>query len=172
MVASVLETIKTKFQRQYLTNGLYLITQYSFSPVITTKFQSPIIAAGVFSSACNSLHLLWHQRLGHPSPVVFKYLKLPALSHYLPSNVCDVCHLSKQRTYSFSHRQTERLDKFALLHVDIWVPYKQKSLTSASYFVTVVDDYSHFTWTYLTEFKNKATKLLDHHIKNLRNSCG
>lgn len=36
----------------------------------------------------------------------------------------------------------------------------------------MVDDHSHFTWTYLIEFKSQAFKLLEHHIKYLQTQFG
>lgn len=127
-----------------MANGLYLITKDSLSSAIKDKFQHPTIVASVSSSDCTS-HILLHWQLRHPSLTIFKYLKLLELSHYIPFNVCDVFHLSKQRRDSFPSCNTEMFAKFELLHVDIWGLYKYMSLTSASYFLTVVDYHSCFT---------------------------
>lgn len=42
---------------------------------------------------------------------------------------------------------------FNLIHVDLWGLYRTKAITCASYFLTMVDDYSRVTWTHL--FSNK-----------------
>lgn len=131
----------------FMINGLYLITKDSFSPVIKAKFQSSVIAAGVTSTVHVSSHLLWHQRLGHPSSISFSHLQIPELSSSSTEDICDVCHLSRQRRENFPSHTMKRLDKFELLHIDIWGPYKHKSLTGASYFLTIVDDHSRFTLT-------------------------
>lgn len=91
----------------FMAIGLYLITKDSFSSTIKAKFLYPSIAAGVTSSGLPSSHLLWHPRLGHPSPVLFKYLEIPELSSYSLPVVCDVCHFSKQRQDSFPSLQAK-----------------------------------------------------------------
>lgn len=151
----------------FMVNGLYLIMKDSFSSVIKARFQSYVFAAGVTSPIHVSSHLLWHWRLGHPSSVFSSHLQIPKLLSSSTDDICDVGHLSKQRRENFPSHSMKRLDKFELLHVDIWGPYKHKSLAGASYFLTIVDGHLHFIWTYLMEFKSQASKLLEHHIKFL-----
>lgn len=49
---------------------------------------------------------------------------------------------------------------FELILVDIWGPYRQPSLTGASYFLTIVDDFSRSTWTFLMKLKSQAVSFL------------
>jgi len=37
---------------------------------------------------------------------------------------------------------------FDLIHVDIWGPYFVPSFEGHGYFLTIVDDFSRFTWIY------------------------
>lgn len=47
-----------------------------------------------------------------------------------------------------------------MIHCDIWGPFSTKSLTSAQYFLTIVDDFSRCTWVYLLQHKSQARQYL------------
>ena len=49
---------------------------------------------------------------------------------------------------------------FGLIHCDIWGRYKHSSLFGAHYFLTIVDDYTHFTWIFLMKHKDEAQPLI------------
>ncbi|GJT72711.1 putative RNA-directed DNA polymerase [Tanacetum coccineum] len=49
---------------------------------------------------------------------------------------------------------------FDLIHCDIWGKYRTPSLTRASYFLTIVDDFSRATWVYLLKQKHEASMCL------------
>ena len=68
---------------------------------------------------------------------------------------------------------------FDLIHCDIWGHYKYSSLSGAHYFLTIIDDYTHFTWIFLMKHKDEAQPLIkrffnyvstefESHIKNFR----
>lgn len=47
---------------------------------------------------------------------------------------------------------------FYLIHVDVWGPYHTVTHQGMHYFLTIVDDYSRFTWIYLLHTKSEATQ--------------
>ena len=51
---------------------------------------------------------------------------------------------------------------FNLIHCDIWGRYKYSSLSGAHYFLTIVDDYTQFTWIFLMKHKDEAQPLIKH----------
>ena len=72
---------------------------------------------------------------------------------------------------------------FYLIHCDIWGRYKYSSLSSAHYFLTIVDDYTRFTWIFLMKHKDEAQPLIkrffsyvstqfESHIKKFRSDNG
>jgi transposase InsO family protein len=54
---------------------------------------------------------------------------------------------------------------FELLHVDIWGPIGTQSIHGYSYFLTIVDDYSRFTWLCLLHNKSETRSKLVTFIK-------
>lgn len=49
---------------------------------------------------------------------------------------------------------------FELIHCDIWGPYKIKTHAACAYFLTIVDDYSKSTRTFLFQSKDQVPQLL------------
>ena len=98
---------------------------------------------------------LWHNRLGHLSN---KHLDaLRDQLHYLekfPSNEpCCICPLAKQMQLPFVSHNNRSSSAFDMIHCDIWSPFHLNSHTSHRFFLTLVDDYSRFTWVFLLKTK-------------------
>jgi len=75
-------------------------------------------------------------------------------------DACDVCALSKQCRLPFSASSISSIRPFELIHCDIWGPYKFSSPFGAKYFLTIVDDYSRFTWVLFMHHKHETQNLL------------
>ncbi|GAA0165898.1 hypothetical protein LIER_21182 [Lithospermum erythrorhizon] len=101
-------------------NGLYILDPSSLSFHVNSTNKMPgIDVKQAKSSFVNSLvtgfdSTLWHQRLGHPS---------------------DISRLPFPSSTSFSAQ---------VFHLDLWGPYKTKTMSGAAYFLTIVDDCSRF----------------------------
>lgn len=66
------------------------------------------------------------------------------------TKTCPLCPAAKQTMlpfpkYSSSHAQS----LFFLLHLDVWGPYQTSTNQGCKYFLTLVDDSSKATWTFL-----------------------
>ncbi|WVY95772.1 hypothetical protein V8G54_027923 [Vigna mungo] len=90
---------------------------------------------------------LWHARLGHLS-----HDRLQLLQHkhgYINTddnnNFCDACHRAKQKKLPYTASTSTSLSSFELLHIDIWGP-TTASMNGYKYLLTIVDDYSRYTW--------------------------
>jgi len=102
---------------------------------------------------------LWHVRLGHvPCSVMkkFDFIKFAHNSDF----VCDVCPKAKQTRLPFplSHIHSKKI--FDMIHVDTWGPYKSSTYDGFRYFLTVDDDYSRGTWTFLMASKSNVFPIL------------
>lgn len=67
--------------------------------------------------------------------------------------VCDSCYLAKQCKLPFSTSNTKFFKPFDLIHMDIWGPLSICSIQSHHSFLTIVDDYSRYTWLHLMKSK-------------------
>lgn len=104
---------------------------------------------------------LWHQRLSHLSPSRLQFMSKNLLDFPFHLNKdCDVCPLAKQTRKPFGISSIKTTKPFSLIHCDIWGPHKIASLSCARYFLTVVDDYSRFTWLFLMNHKSETQNLL------------
>jgi hypothetical protein len=104
---------------------------------------------------------LWHNRLGHTSPSWLHFIAKFFLKISIQSNtICSICPLAKQSHLPFNPSVISSTKPFAMIHYDIWGPYRHPSLSGAHYFLTVVDDFTRFTWIFLMKHKNEAQSLL------------
>ncbi|CAM8877096.1 unnamed protein product [Rhodiola kirilowii] len=114
----------------------------------------------------NSLTFLWHKRLGHvPFRKLLSSFKsfIPALNsvHCNSDDLhCDVCPQSRQCRLPFNNSCSVSAEIFDLLHADIWGPYRVPTMTDAKYFLTLVEDKSKCTWTYLMARKTEAADIM------------
>ena len=53
---------------------------------------------------------------------------------------------------------------FDLIHVDVWEPYSSSSIHVHKYFLTIVDDYSRYTWVFPLKQKSKVVKILENFV--------
>ncbi|KAL2232264.1 UNVERIFIED_CONTAM: Retrovirus-related Pol polyprotein from transposon RE1 [Sesamum indicum] len=103
---------------------------------------------------------LWHQRLGHCSRDVMKHIDSLHIPAPHKDHICSICPLAKQTRLPFSISNSCTHSCFDLIHVDIWGPYKQATLSGAHYMLTIVDDFSRATWTYLLNHKSQTLHTL------------
>lgn len=119
---------------------------------------------------CNKLGFLnlTHARLGHASVSKMKHLdfcKCKDLKEYF----CDICCVAKHHKLPFTASKSIAEKVFDLLHVDLWGPYRTKALTGATYFLTIVDDFSRATWTHLLSNKEQVKEILNGFLCHVEN---
>ena len=76
--------------------------------------------------------------------------------------MCDTCHRAKQKKLPFNLGSSLTSHCFELLHMDIWGPCSASSMYGHKYFLTIVDDFSRFTW--LIPMVTKSETII--HIEN------
>ena len=102
---------------------------------------------------------LWHKRLGHPCMQVTKLVagvNFRASKNKLNKN-CEVCQKAKQSRDKFPVSEHKASAIFELVHCDLWGPYRTISSCGASYFLTIVDDFSHAVCIYLLIDKKEVS---------------
>nr|KYP36109.1 Retrovirus-related Pol polyprotein from transposon TNT 1-94 [Cajanus cajan] len=109
---------------------------------------------------------LWHFRLGHLSSNRLNVLnqQFPFISKH-SNEVCDVCHFAKQKKLSYSPSSSRVSKIFDLIHMDIWGPFSKASIHGHKYFLTILDDFSRYTWVVLLKSKSEVKT----HVHNFIN---
>ncbi|GJW15449.1 retrotransposon protein, putative, ty1-copia subclass [Tanacetum coccineum] len=129
---------------------------------------------------------LWYCRLAHISKKHIKKLQHDGLlkSTDDESFYQYVFYLSGKMTRKpFPHHTKREIDLLGLIHTDVCGPLRHVSRQGASYFLTFMDDYSHYGYVYLLKhkhevfetfkvFKNEVENQLEKTIKALRSDRG
>lgn len=103
---------------------------------------------------------LWHLRMGH-MPFNKMYLVNSVFDKKVGNEiVCQVCHKAKQTRKPFPDSFARSETIFGLLHIDTWGPFKTKTHDGFSYFLTIVDDLSRHTWTFLMKNKDDVVPII------------
>jgi hypothetical protein len=87
-------------------------------------------------------------------------------------SVCDACHRAKQRRLPFPVSKSNSSRCFDLIHVDIWGPLSIPTFEGYRYFLTIVDDYTRFTWIRLMKYKADVKVLLPSFINTFEKQFG
>nr|KYP62834.1 Retrovirus-related Pol polyprotein from transposon TNT 1-94 [Cajanus cajan] len=116
--------------------------------------------------SCNSAivdYQVWHRRLGHPnSNVLHDMLKSSFLGNKHTPSLNDIhfdcipCKLGKSKILPFPTHQSHVTQPFDIIHSDVWGIAPVTSHAYYKYFVTFIDDYSHFTWVYFLCSKDEV----------------
>ena len=92
---------------------------------------------------------LWHARLGHPSSTTLRQI-LRGFSfscNKTEAHTCEACRLGKHVRLPFSASSTVASYPFELIHSDVWTsPIPSNS--GFVYYLVILDDFSHFVWTF------------------------
>ncbi|CAH9138233.1 unnamed protein product, partial [Cuscuta epithymum] len=132
-------------------NGVYEICFGRNSSKMSLNNYSSCHTALVASNKAD-VHL-FHARLGHSSLSKLKYVQNNNDFNKVSDLECEACILAKQHKQPFVVSKSLTEKPFELVHIDLWGPYRFKSVTGASYFLTILDDHSRVTWTTLLKDK-------------------
>ena len=133
---------------------------------------------------------LWHQRFGHLGERNLSKLKKDGLVHNFQYDVakklklCESCVAGKIHRSPFPKTGHERATELlGLVHSDVCGRIGSPSLGGAEYFVTFVDDKSHYVWIYpikhkhevfqkFMEWKSYVENATNHKVKKFRTDNG
>ena len=91
--------------------------------------------------------VLWHAKLGHPSPLVLKkVLNTLHFSFNVHSlDFCDSCKLGKVHRLPFQRAEITAKSPLELVYSDVWVPAPMLSGDGYRYYVVFIDAYTRYT---------------------------
>jgi histone deacetylase 1/2 len=103
---------------------------------------------------------LWHRRLGHPGRDAASHLaKDFSIRCNKDTMVCHACQLGKHVRLPFSRSKTICVVPFQLLHCDLWTS-PVASNSGYKFYLVIVDDFSHYMWTFPLRRKSDTCDLL------------
>jgi hypothetical protein len=115
-------------------------------------------------SVINNNYKIWHERLGHISKQKFIQLKthkmIDDINHLKlikpTDNICEACIYGKQSRLPFAKAKVKNHEKRPLfiIHTDVCGPIKPSTVDGKNYFVTFIDDFTHYTVVYLITYKS------------------
>lgn len=124
------------------------------------------------NKTCYTLSL-FHDRLAHSSLPKLKHLT--SCTHFDSANfLCKTCQKAKLYGQSFSWSEYMSDIAFKLIRLNMWGPYHVPTRIREHYFLTIIDDFSRRTWTYLLKFKSRVSRVLENfliYVQNHFNTC-
>lgn len=117
----------------------------------------------------NEMYSEWHRKLGHISLPYLKKLSkmcdgLPADINLCEDILCDICLKAKQVRLPFNTSREKANRPLKLIHSDICGPIEVLTHDSKKYFLTVIDDFTHFCKVYLLSNKSEVFMFLKEYI--------
>jgi hypothetical protein len=71
----------------------------------------------------------------------------------LSTFTCNPCALSKSKHKVLKPVESKSTDAFESIHTDIYGPFRNESSVSSKYLLTIIDDFSCFSWVFFVKRK-------------------
>lgn len=151
-------------EKAKIKRGKLCINGYSDGSLFLVQFKIEESTDSAYVTK-QSLGELWHQRMGHLNHGGMRILGLP-LSH----EKCEICMKAKGTRNSFIPATQPRSRRIGeLIHCDIGGPITPETLNGERYYVTIIDDYSHFVEVYPLKQKSDAKEHIIKYINRMKN---
>src|SRR6185312_4480952 len=99
----------------------------------------------------------WHRRLGHPGRDILAQLSrstdVPCI-RAPAEHLCHACQLGRHVRLLFSS-SSHAAHAFDLIHCDLWTS-PVLSMSGYKYYLVIVDDFSHYSWTFPLRAKSET----------------
>jgi histone deacetylase 1/2 len=128
-------------------------------------------ASALLASSSSSL---WHQRLGHPGPEALSKLTHSATikcTTSTPDGLCHACQLGRHTRLPFHVSSSCTSHMFQLLHCDLWT-LPITSVSGHKYYLVILDDYSHYLWTFPLRLKSDTFSTLSNFFTYVHTQFG
>jgi len=112
---------------------------------------------------------LWYKRLGHISRErMEKLIKNEIFSDldFMDLNICVYCTKGKQTKHT-KKGTTGSTRLLEIVHTDICGPFDVNSFENERYFITYIDDYSHYSCVLLLHEKTQAMDALEIYLNEV-----
>ena len=140
-------------------------------PLPADAYSSATSARAFVTTASNTD--LWHRRLGH-----LGHEALTRLAHASvipppkgPTSMCHACQLGRHVRLPFTTTFTRATANFELIHCDLWTS-PIPSVSGFKYYLVILDDCSHFVWTFPLRLKSDTFSTLSHFFAHVKTQFG
>jgi hypothetical protein len=102
----------------------------------------------------------WHRHLGHPGVDVMSKLShdFSVVCFRHSHDLCHACQLGRYIRLPFVSSNSHADNNFDLIHYDLWTS-SVVSLSNYKYYLVILDDHSHFVWTFPLRVKSDIFSL-------------
>jgi len=138
----------------------------SSGPLYPLRFPADHALAATSSSD------VWHRRLGHPGLDVLSRVASAVPFCNKPANTtCHACQLGRHVRLPFQSSSSRASNNFDLLHCDLWTS-PIPSVSGYKYYLVVLDDCSHYLWTFPLRLKSDTFATLTNFFSLVRTQFG
>lgn len=122
-----------------------------------------------------NLAIQWHRKMGHLSyNNLKKLLKLCDGISLQPKDcdvntVCDICAKAKQAKLPHNSIRERATEPLQLIHTDVCGSFDPSTYNGKQYFVTFLDDFTHFCVVFLMQYKSDALEYLKQYVHESEN---
>lgn len=118
--------------------------------------------------------VLWHRRLGHLGHEAFSKLASTSAIHCNKSeldSLCHACQLGRHTRLPFASSSSRASKPFDLIHCDLWTS-PVLSVSGYKYYLVVLDDCTHYLWTFPLRLKSDTFSTLSHFFSYVTTQFG
>jgi len=116
---------------------------------------------------CDNAAKIWHRKLGHIGHKNLKILMKISEGINLTTDqlekmekVCKICLEAKQTKTKFDNNRVRAKRPLQIIYTDLYGPISPETWDGYKYFITFLDDFTHFTMVYLVKSKNEVAEKL------------
>jgi hypothetical protein len=116
---------------------------------------------------------LWHRRLGHPGHETLSKLAsvIAMCNKDARSTLCHACQLSRRVHLPFRTSTSRVVNNFDLIRCDSWTS-PILSVSGYKYYLVILDNYSHYLWTFPLRLKSDTFPTLTHFFAYVKTQFG
>jgi len=140
-------------------------------PLYTLQLPTPAPPSCALAAAPAAV---WHHRLGHPGlEPLSKLVSTSAISctKGMDASICHACQLGRHIRLPFPTSSSRALKNFDLIYCDLWTS-PVASVSGYKYYLVILDDCSHFLWTFPLRLKSETFSTLSHFFSYVTTQFG
>ncbi|WVZ89259.1 hypothetical protein U9M48_035685 [Paspalum notatum var. saurae] len=161
------------FNNRNNRSGILILDLPTRSEIVRCDSSGPLYPLRLPAVAIHTATLR-HQRLGHPGHEAFsKLAQSSAIScnKSASDTICHACQLGHHVRLPFQTSSSRATHNFQLIHCDLWTS-PVTSVSGHKYYLAILDDCSHYLWTFPLRLKSDTFSTLTNFFAYVRTQFG